>query len=192
LGINSSSPVTELLSRWNHGDSSARDALVPLVYQELRRLARKCLAGQRNDQTLQPTALVHEAYLRLVKSDSVNWQNRVHFFAVAATMMRQILVDHARRQAAKKRGGSVTVVLDEDPVGETKARQIDLIALDDALRRLATLDPRQSKIVELRFFGGLSIEETSAIVDISPATTKREWATARLWLHDAMGLGAGT
>ena len=186
----SSYPVTELLARWSEGDTTARDALIPLIYDELRRVAGKCLSGQRNDHTLQPTALVHEAYLRLVKSDSANWQSRVHFFAVAATMMRQILVDHARRHTAAKRGGgALTLVLDE-AVALPKKPALDLIALDDAMHRLAALDARQCQIVELRFFGGLSIEETSQVVDISPATTKREWATARLWLHRAMSLSA--
>lgn len=183
-------PVTELLTRWNNGDLSARDSLVPLVYDELRRIARRCLAGQRNDHTLQPTALVHEAYLRLIHRDSVDWQNRIHFFALAAQMMRQILVDHARKQAAAKRGGNaVTLVLDEASA-VSKATNLDLLALDDAMKRLASLDPRQCQIVELRFFGGLSIEETAQVVKISPATTKREWATARLWLHHVMSSGA--
>ena len=183
------SPVTDLLIRWSGGDSAARDALVPLVYQELRKVARKCLAGQRANQTLQPTALVHEAYLRLVKADSMEWRNRAHFFAVAATMMRQILVDHARNRSAGKRGGgAVTVALDV-AVTPQPSNVVDLILLDNAMRRLAVLDERQCRIVELRFFGGLSIDETARIVDISPATTKREWATARLWLHQAMKLG---
>ncbi len=183
-------PVTELLTRWNNGDLSARDSLVPLVYDELRRIARRCLAGQRNDHTLQPTALVHEAYLRLIHRDSVDWQNRIHFFALAAQMMRQILVDHARKQAAAKRGGNaVTLVLDEASA-ISKATNLDLLALDDAMKQLASLDPRQCQIVELRFFGGLSIEETAQVVKISPATTKREWTTARLWLHHVMSSGA--
>ncbi len=189
MGLSSSYPVTELLSRWSAGDESARDALVPIVYQELRRVAQRCLIGQRSDHTLQPTALVHEAYLRLVRADSFDWQNRVHFFAVAATMMRQILVDHARRRAAKKRGGSLTMVLDEAMVTAANPA-LDLIALDGAMQRLSVLDPRQCQIVELRFFGGLSIEETAQAVKISAATAKREWATARLWLHQAMSLGA--
>jgi len=188
VGPNSHSPVTQLLSRWNQGDSAARDALVAIVYQELRRVARKCLASQSSDHTLQPTALVHEAYLRLVNAGSVNWQSRVHFFAVAATIMRQILVDHARKHAAKKRNGTLTLLLEEG-IGTARSRELDLLALDDALQRLALLDPRQSRIVELRFFGGLSIEETAEVVDISPATTKREWATAKLWLHDALTAG---
>jgi len=186
VSSSSSQPVTELLARWSRGDVAARDALVPLVYDELRRIARRCLSGQRSDHTLQPTALVHEAYLRLARSDSLGWQNRVHFYAMAAQMMRQILVDHARKHAAAKRGGNaITVVLDESSVVSAQTN-LDLLALDDAMKRLATLDPRQSQIVELRFFGGLSIEETAHAVNISPATTKREWATARLWLHQAM------
>lgn len=185
----SSSEVTELLIRWSEGDPAARDALVPLVYQELRRVARKCLAGQLSNQTLQPTALVHEAYLRLVKADGLEWRNRAHFFAVAATMMRQILVDHARsRSTAKRGGGTVTVALDQ-AVAPQVQNVVDLIVLDDAMKRLAALDERQCRIVELRFFGGLSIEETARVVDISPATTKREWATARVWLHHAMKPG---
>ena len=179
--------VTELLARWNAGDLASRDALIPLVYDELRRIARKNIAGQRSDHTLQATALVHEAYLRLVNRKAVNWQGRTHFFALAAQIMRQILVDHARMRGASKRGGGTfTLVLDEMN-GVAKETNLDLIQLDDAMKRLAALDARQSQIVELRFFGGLSIEETAKVVDISPATAKREWATARLWLHNAMG-----
>ncbi len=186
VASSSSQPVTELLARWSSGDASARDALVPLVYDELRRIARRCLSSQRSSHTLQPTALVHEAYLRLARHDSVDWQGRSHFFAMAAQMMRQILVDHARKQAAAKRGGNaVTLVLDEYSAA-SKPISLDLLALDDAMNRLATLDPRQCQIVELRFFGGLSIDETALAVNISAATTKREWATARLWLHQAM------
>ena len=184
--------MTNLLARWGEGDSAARDQLVPIVYDELRRIARRCLAGQRSGHTLQPTALVHEAYLRLVNANRnpVQWQNRVHFFAAAAQMMRQILVDHARKHVAAKRGGgAITIALDED-LAQPQQASLDLIALDDAMNRLASLDARQSQIVELRFFGGLSIEETAQAVDISPATTKREWATARLWLFRAMSEGA--
>jgi len=183
-------PVTELLTRWKCGDTSAREALVPLVYNELRRIARRCLSGQRSDHTLQPTALVHEAYLRLVRYDSIDWRDRAHFFALAAQIMRQILVDHARKQTAAKRGGnSVTLVVNEASA-VAKQTSLDLLALDDALKQLASLDPRQSQIVELRFFGGLSIEETAEAVNISPATIKREWATARLWLLQEMSDGA--
>jgi RNA polymerase sigma-70 factor (ECF subfamily) len=186
LPSDSSNQVTVLLARWNQGEAAAREALVPLVYEELRRVARKCLAEQRRDHTLQSTALVHEAYLRLVGRTSVHWQDRVHFFAVAARLMRGILVDHARKHSAAKRGGdAVPLVLDEALV-LPKNNEVDLVALDDALTRLAKLDARQSQIVELRFFGGLSIEDVSHLVGISPATVKREWATARLWLHNAM------
>ena len=188
----SSNQVTVLLARWNKGEAAAREALVPLVYEELRRVARKCLAEQRRDYTLQSTALVHEAYLRLVARTSVHWQDRVHFFAVAARLMRGILVDHARKHSAAKRGGdAVTLVLDEAVV-LPKKNEVDLVALDDALSRLAKLDDRQSQIVELRFFGGLSIEDVSHVLGISSATVKREWATARLWLHNAMSSTAET
>lgn len=165
---------------------------MPLVYEELRRVAGKCLAAQRSDHTLQPTALVHEAYLRLVKQESVSWQNRVHFFAVAARMMRQILVDHARRHAAAKRGGGAVTLVFEDAAAAAPKSALDLIALDDAMQRLASLDSRQCQIVELRFFGGLSLEETSHVMELSPATIKREWATARVWLHDAINPGDAT
>ncbi len=190
-GTHSREGVTELLSRWNDGDVAARDALIPLVYDELRRVAQKHLAGQRSDHTLQATALVHEAYLRLVNRKAANWHGRTHFFALAAQMMRQILVDHARmHKAAKRGGGAVTLVLDDDVEGKAGV-DLDLIGLDRAMKQLASLDARQSQIVELRFFGGLSIEETARVVDISPATAKREWATARVWLHHAMETGEG-
>ena len=185
-----SNSVTQLLARWNDGDTSARDALVPLVYGELRKIARRCIAGQRSDHTLQPTALVHEAYLRLARHDSADWRDRVHFFAIAAQMMRQILVDHARKRASLKRGGNAITVLVDDAQPASREKSLDLLALDDAMKQLALLDPRQSQIVELRFFAGLSIEETAVVVNISPATTKREWATARLWLYRAMSKSA--
>jgi RNA polymerase sigma factor (TIGR02999 family) len=183
--------VTDLLARWSKGDAAAGDALVPLVYDELRRIARRCLAGQRGSHTLQPTALVHEAYLRLTNADRdpVDWQGRVHFFATAARVMRQILVDHARKHMAAKRGGGAVTVLLADGAAPQKAI-LDLLALDDAMKRLASLDARQCQIVELRFFGGLSIEEAAQVVEISTATAKRDWATARLWLHQAMGEGS--
>jgi len=182
----SPSQVTQLLLRWSEGDVAAREALIPLVYDELRRVAQQCLASQRRDHTLQSTALVHEAYMRLVGRTSVHWENRVHFLAVAAQLMRRILVDHARKQHAAKRGGNqVTLRLDE-AVALLKKRDLDVVALDDALNELAELDQRQSHIVELRFFGGLSIEDTSHLLNISPATVKREWATARTWLYEQM------
>jgi RNA polymerase sigma factor (TIGR02999 family) len=186
LSASPSTEVTRLLLRWSQGDTTAREALVPLVYEELRRVARHCLAGQRLDHTLQSTALVHEAYLRLVGRSTVHWEGRVHFFAVAARLMRSILVDHTRMHlAAKRDAGKVTLLL-EDPVASDWKDEIDLIALDDALNCLAALDPRQCEIVECRFFGGLSIDETSQALDISPASVKREWTTARAWLFQQM------
>ena len=180
LLVAASSPVTELLLRWSGGDVAAREELIPLVYNELRRIAKRCLAAQPHN-TLQSTALVHEAYLRLV-GNSIGWEDRVHFFAVAAQLMRRILVDRSRMKRAQKRGGeSVTLVLDEN-LAASAERELDLVALDDALNALAAIDERQARLVELRFFGGLSIEETAQALEISPATVKREWATARLWL----------
>jgi RNA polymerase sigma-70 factor (ECF subfamily) len=180
-----STGITELLRRWSNGDAAALEALLPIVYGELRRVARGCLASERTDHTLQSTALVHEAYIRLI-GNSVDWQNRAHFFAVAAQLMRRILVDHARRRRAAKRGGNpLTLTLDES-VALPKAREVDLLALDDALNSLSELDARQSRIVELRFFGGLSIENTAQVLGVSPATIKREWSTARAWLYEEM------
>ncbi len=165
---------------------------MPLVYNELRRVARKNLAGQRSNHTLQATALVHEAYLRLVSRKQAQWQGRDHFFALAAQVMRQILVDHARNhRAAKRGGGAITLMLSEESPGSEGKINVDLIDLDTALKKLAELDARQSQLVELRFFGGLSIEEAARAVNISPATGKREWATARVWLHHAMTGGEG-
>ena len=176
--------VTELLRRWSGGDVAARESLVPLVYDELRRLARYYLASQRSDHTLQSTAIVHEAYLRLAGRDNVHWENRNHFFAVAAQLMRRILVDHARKRNAAKRGGSNLTLLVDEAVEPSSKRELDLVALDDALKALATLDERQARIVELRFFCGLSIEDTARMLEISPATVKREWSTARAWLYE--------
>lgn len=185
-----SGQVTELLLQWSNGDSTAREKLVPLVYDELRRIARRCLSNSARDQTLQSTALVHEAYLRLVDRPSVHWDNRVHFFSVAAQLMRRILIDHVRMRQAKKRGGGSITLLLEDAVALPRRREVDLVALDHALNVLAALDERQCRLVELRFFGGLTIEETSKALDVSPATVKREWATARLWLLREMSRSA--
>lgn len=179
----SSERVSKLLVNWGQGDQGAREALIPLVYDELRRLARRYLRRERPDHTLQSAALVNEAYLRLIRQDRPQWQNRAHFFGVAAQLMRHILVDHARNRAAAKRGaGAPRLTLDPD-VALPRTRDVDLVALDDALNQLAALDPQQSRLVELRFFGGLSIEETSVVLSVSPATVKREWATARAWLQ---------
>jgi RNA polymerase sigma factor (TIGR02999 family) len=182
----SSERVSKLLLNWGQGDQGAREALIPLVYDELRRLARRYLRRERLDHTLQSAALVNEAYLRLIRQDQPQWQNRAHFFGVAAQLMRHILVDHARNRAAAKRGaGAPRLTLDPD-VALPQTRDVDLVALDDALNQLAALDPQQSRLVELRFFGGLSIEETSVVLGVSPATVKREWATARAWLQREM------
>jgi RNA polymerase sigma factor (TIGR02999 family) len=182
-----SGQVSDLLQQWNAGEATAREKLIPLIYEELRRIARRCLANQPGDHTLQSAALVNEAYLRLVGRQAVDWHDRVHFFAVASKLMRGILVDHARMRRAPKRGGgdTKTIVYDET-VALTQKTELDLLVLDEALKSLASFDLRQSQIVEMRFFGGLSIEDTAAALGISPATVKREWATARLWLYKAV------
>jgi RNA polymerase sigma factor (TIGR02999 family) len=182
----SAASVTELLANWCQGNGDAREALMPLVYDELRRIARRHLWRQRPNHTLQSAALVNEAYLRLVRQESPQWQNRAHFFGVAAQAMRQILVDYARSRLAAKRGmGAPRFTLDTKvalPKPE-KEDGVDLVALDEALNTLTALEPRQSRIVELRFFGGLSIRDTAVVLRISPATVKREWTMARMWLH---------
>jgi RNA polymerase sigma factor (TIGR02999 family) len=175
--------------KWSKGDSAALDALIPLVYGELRRLARHYLQQEKQGHTLSSTALVHEAYLRLIKQTDVTWQNRAHFFGVASQMMRRILVDHARKQAYAKRGGGALTLALDDAVSTPKQREIDLVALDDALDGLAKLDRRQSRLVELRFFGGLSIEETSEVLGVSTPTVKRDWASARAWLFRELSRG---
>jgi len=182
--------VTQLLLKWNKGDPAALDALIPLVYGELQRLARHYLQREEQGHTLSSTALVHEAYLRLVDQRDVTWQNRAHFFGVASQMMRRILVDHARKRSAAKRGGDkLTLALDE-AVAASEPREFDLVALDEALLGLAKLDERQSRLVELRFFGGLSIEETSQVLGVSTPTVKRDWASARAWLYRELNRGS--
>jgi RNA polymerase sigma factor (TIGR02999 family) len=188
----SSNQVTELLVRWRGGDKAALDALLPLVYAELRRIARHYLSNERSDHTLQSTALVHEAYLRLAKQQLPEWQNRAHFFAVAAQLMRQILVDYARTHKASKRGGAVYVLGLEEAEEKAQPLDLDIVALDDALKTLAELDLQQSRVVELKFFGGLSIEETAEVLGVSPSTVKREWITARAWLYRELERGATT
>jgi len=180
-----SNDVTQLLVRWRAGDQSALNDLLPLVYTELRRLAHAYLRKERPGHTLQSAALVHEAYLRLEKRGEVRFENRSHFLAICAQLMRQILVDYARTRATAKRDGGFKLTLD-DIVVPAKSRDVNLVALDDALNELGRLDPQQGKIVEMRFFGGLSIEETAQVLGISPATVKRDWATARVWLHQEM------
>ncbi len=177
--------VTRLLVDLQRGADGAADELVPLVYGELHKLAVHYMRAERDDHTLQPTALVHEAYMRLVDQRNASWQNRSHFFGIAAQAMRRILVDHARRKRAGKREGGDRVTLDES-VAEAPQRSVDLIALDDALNKLAALDPRQARVVELRFFGGLDIEQTAESLGISPATVKRDWTFARAFLQREM------
>jgi RNA polymerase sigma factor (TIGR02999 family) len=179
-------PVTELLVRWRSGDRTALEKLMPLVYEELRRLAHHYLRQERTNHTLQSTALVHEAYLRLAGSKPPEWQDRAHFFGIAAHVMRQILVEYARSRAADKRGGGVVRLALDDAIAPSECVDIDLVALDKALHELSEFDSQQSKIVELRFFAGLSIEDTSELLGVSPATVKRDWVTARAWLFRAM------
>ena len=175
--------VTQLLVRWRGGDRQALDELMPLVYGELRRLAQHYLQRERSDHTLQSTALVHEVYMRMLGQNLPDWQNRAHFFGVAARLMRQILVEHARGHRAAKRGGDACKVALEEGVLLPQKTNVDVVVLDDALQDLAKLDEQQSRIVELRFFAGLSIDDTSEVLGISPATVSREWTTARIWLH---------
>ena len=175
--------LTQLLVAWSNGDKSAFDQLMPLVYQELRKMANYHLAHERPGHTLQTRALVNEAYLRLIDQRHVQWQNRSHFFAIAAKAMRRVLVDYARtRNVAKRGGGTPNLVLEEAEVAGQE-RATNIVALDDALETLKVLDPRKSQVVELRFFGGLSIEETAEVLEISPNTVMRDWSTAKAWLH---------
>lgn len=177
--------LTQLLIDWSKGDQAALDKLVPYVYDELRRLARHYMRRERPGHTLQTSALVNEAYLRLV-DQTVSWENRAHFLGIAARLMRQILVDHARSHNYAKRGGGAEKVSLDQAADLAQARASDLIALDDALKSLADMDPQQSSIVELRFFGGLTIEETAEVVSLSHATVEREWSAARAWLRREM------
>ena len=183
--------LTRLLDAWNAGDSQALERLVPIVIDDLRRIARARMAREAPGHTLEPTALVNEVFLKLVGKRSVSWQSRTQFFATMAQTMRRILVDHARRRQAQYRGGDarhVTFVKALDtPAPDSETDGVDLLALDEALQRLAEIDPRQAKIVELRFFGGLTLEETARTVEVSSMTIKREWRTARMWLKHELG-----
>ena len=183
----SSHIVTQLLQEWSGGDREALDRLLPLVYEELRQQAARHLRRERPGHTLQTTALVHEAYLRLVGQREVRWQNRAHFFAICAQLMRRILTDHARRRLAAKRGGSqLRLTLDEasDSAGEGG---VDILAVDEALTKLSAIDPQQGRVVELRFFSGLSVEETAEVLGVSARTVKRDWSVAKAWLHREIG-----
>jgi RNA polymerase sigma factor (TIGR02999 family) len=179
--------LTQLLVAWSEGQREALDELLPLVYDELRRIAHRYMRGERAGHDLQTTALVNEAYLRLVDQRQVRWQNRAHFFAICAQLMRRIIVDRARAQHYQKRGGHARkVALDEATLAVAEERAADLLALDEALRRLAEIDPRKGRIVELRYFGGLSVEETAEVLQVSAVTVMRDWNTAKAWLYSQM------
>ena len=185
MGHESAGEITRLLQGWRGGDRKALDALLPVVYKELQRLAHFQLRKERPDHTLQSAALVNEAYLRLVGLNAPQWEGRTHFFAIAAQQMRQILVDYARRHSSGKPGG-----LDDSGLLEPgKGRDIDVVALDDALKTLAKIDPRKAQVVELRFFGGLNVDETAEVLKVSAVTVARDWSTARAWLHREMSRG---
>jgi len=188
VGHESAGEITRLLQGWRGGDRKALDALLPVVYKELERLAHFQLRKERPDHTLQSAALVNEAYLRLVGLNAPQWEGRSHFFAIAAQQMRQILVDYARRHRAGKRGGAAeTLSLDDTGLLEPgKGRDVDVVALDDALNALAKIDPRKAQVVELRFFGGLNVDEIAEVLKVSVITVARDWSTARAWLHREM------
>jgi RNA polymerase sigma factor (TIGR02999 family) len=181
-GHSSSKEVTRLLKNWCQGDQAALDRLMPLVHDELHRLAHRYMLRERVGHTLQTTALVNEAYLRLIDADGISWQNRAHFFAISARLMRRILVDFARSRGYRKRGGDAAKVEFDDARVPSPGKSADLVAIDDALTALAALDPREAQVVELRFFGGLSEEETAEVLGVSARTVKRDWALAKAWL----------
>ena len=181
--VNSANEVTQLLVSWGKGDQQSLESLIPLVYDELRRQARRYLRRERPDHTLQSSALVHEVYVRLIDQRQANWHNRSQFFGVAAQLMRRILVDHARSRGAVKRGAGVTKLAIAEEVAAIEMQNVDLIALDTSLTKLEQIDPQQCRIVELRFFSGLSIEDTADALGISPATVKRDWAMVKAWLY---------
>jgi RNA polymerase sigma factor (TIGR02999 family) len=181
--MKSPAEVTELLQQWSDGRQDALDRLLPTVYSELRQLAASYLRRETREHTLQATALVHEAFLKLVDQRAVRWQNRAHFFGIAAQLMRRILVDYARARGAAKRGAGESHLSLDEALVMAAARDVDLLALDELLTRLAVVDPQQSRIVELRFFGGLTMDETAEVLQISPATVGRDWTLAKAWLH---------
>ena len=178
--------ITQQLIAWSKGDAAALDKLIPVVYRELRRMADHYLRGENPGHSLQPTALVHEAYLRLIDQTKVEWQNRAHFFGVAAQMMRRILIDHAKAKHRGKRGGAATRVTLEEGAAFTQERAAELVALDDALNMLSEIDERKSRIVELRYFGGLTVEETAQVVGVSDKTVMRDWNLAKAWLYQQL------
>ncbi|HMF57613.1 MAG TPA: sigma-70 family RNA polymerase sigma factor [Pyrinomonadaceae bacterium] len=186
MAVASPNEVTQLLEDWSNGDRAALDKLTPLVYEEMRRIAHRYMSRERAGHTLQTTALVNEAYLRLVKRKNARWQNRAHFFAVAAQIMRHILIDHARSNTRAKRGGDNLKISLEQSVIMSPERATELVALDEALNSLAEIDPRKSRIVELRYFGGMTVEEVAEVLKISHATVEREWRSAKAWLFKAV------
>lgn len=179
--------ITHLLKEWSDGDEWALDKLTPLVYEELRHQAARYLRRERADHTLQTTALINEAYLRLIDAKDVQWQSRAHFFAIAANLMRRVLVDHARRRDAEKRGGAQLRLTLDETLAVSSTADVDVLAIDEALNKLSSIDSQQALVVELRFFSGLSVEETAAALGISPATVKRDWSVARAWLRREIG-----
>jgi len=183
--------VTELLHDWRHGDRQALDELMPLVYEELRRIAHRYMRRERPGQSMQTTALVNEAYLRLVGSAPVEWQDQAHFFAVAATVMRHLLVDRARARQYEKRGGGARQVSLDEAAAISPAQDLNLLALDEVLEKLAAIDERKSRLVELRYFGGLSAEEAAEVLGVSEITVKREWLKAKAWLYRELTKGGG-
>jgi RNA polymerase sigma-70 factor, ECF subfamily len=194
--MSESQEVTLLLSALTRGDDGAASKLIPVVYDELRRLAGGYMRRERVEHTLQATALVHEAYLKLVEQRSVNWQSRAHFFGVAAQLMRRILIDHARGHARQKRGGEQKKVALDEVLVFAEQQADELLAVDESLDRLAEIDPRQGRVVELRFFGGLSVEESAEVLGVSPKTVKRDWSVAKAWLYadlkERYGIDAAT
>ena len=183
-GTHDSKPITQILSELKNGKKDALDELLPFVYQELRQLASIYLRNERSNHTLQPTALVHEAYLRLIGQKEVDWKNRAHFFGVSAHLMREILIEYARLKSRQKRGGEFKTQIElDDAVSYIGGKELDVIAVDEALTKLENLDERQARIVEMKFFGGLTVEEIAEVLSISPATIKREWSTAKLLLY---------
>jgi RNA polymerase sigma factor (TIGR02999 family) len=186
--MTNASGVTQLLCLWSGGNPDALESLIEKVYPELLRLARSHLRRERPGQTLQSTALVHEAYLRLIDQRNVTWRNRAHSYGIAAQMMRRILVDHARSRQASKRGTAVSLLTLDEAVAGSGPRNLNLVAVDEALESLARIDPQQSRIVELRFFAGLSIDETAEVLKVSPATVKRDWVMAKAWLYREMSV----
>jgi len=183
VGADSSENLTQLLTDWSNGDAQALEKLVPLVYRDLHRLAERHLRSESSSHTLQSTALVHEAYLRLIDQRNTRWQNRAHFFGISAQLIRRILVDHARARKAEKRGGDAAKIQIDESVAAPEQQNLDLVVLDDCLKTLAGIDPQQARVVELRYFAGLTVEETAEVMRVSPTTIKREWRLAKAWLR---------